>query len=156
LGRAVSPDNKHKDTIHIESFSWGLTQSGSAARGGGGGAGKAVFQDFHFVARASKASPLLFSACATGQHIKKAVLFVRKSGGEQQEYYQVQMEDLLISSYQSGGADGGEGDRTSVAPADQCSMNFAKIEFSYSPQKPDGSLDAPVKAGYDLKANKKL
>ncbi len=39
---------------------------------------------------------------------------------------------------------------------DQCSLNFAKIEFSYSPQKPDGSLDAAVIAAWDVKANRKV
>ena len=39
---------------------------------------------------------------------------------------------------------------------DQLSLNFTKIEFDYKPQKADGSLDSPVKGGYDLKANKKV
>jgi type VI protein secretion system component Hcp len=33
-------------------------------------------------------------------------------------------------------------------------MNFAKIEFSYKPQKPDGTLGAAVISGWDVKANK--
>ena len=35
-----SRDDKHKDEIEIESFSWGETQTGSFAVGGGGGAAK--------------------------------------------------------------------------------------------------------------------
>jgi type VI secretion system secreted protein Hcp len=41
-------------------------------------------------------------------------------------------------------------------PTDQFSLNFAEIEYGYRPQKADGSLDAPVKAAYDLKANKEV
>jgi hypothetical protein len=46
-------------------------ESGDDAQGvgGGGGAGKVQMQDTHFVAKASKASPKLFLACATGSHI---------------------------------------------------------------------------------------
>ena len=32
-------------------------------------------------------------------------------------------------------------------------MNFIKFEVSYSPQRADGSLDAEIKAGWDLKTN---
>ena len=35
------------------------------------------------------------------------------------------------------------------------SLNFAKFEEQYLPVKPDGSAGPPIKAGYDLKANKK-
>ena len=46
--KGESTDSKHKDEIEIESFSWGATQPGSFASGGGGGAGKVSFQDIHF------------------------------------------------------------------------------------------------------------
>jgi type VI secretion system secreted protein Hcp len=146
-----SQDSKHKGEIDVESFSWGVSQTGAHAGGGGGGAGKASFQDFHFVTKANKGSPKLFLACATGQHIKKAVLTCRKAGTEQQEFLVITFSDLLVSSYQTGGS--GHSD---IVPMDQCSLNYAKIEFAYSPQKPDGTLDAPVKTGYDVKSNKKV
>jgi type VI secretion system secreted protein Hcp len=150
--KGESQDDKHKGTIDIESFSWGVSQAASvAAVRGGGGAGKAVFQDIHFTTRISSASPQLFLTCATGQHIKKAVLYVRKAGGDQQEYYKVTLEDLLVSSYQQSGA-GGE----DVIPTDSFSLNFAKVELDYTPQRADGSNEGSVKAGYDLKANKKV
>jgi type VI secretion system secreted protein Hcp len=149
--KGESNDSKHGGTIEIESFSWGATNTGSHAAGGGGGAGKVSYQDIHFTTGVNKSSPLLMLACATGQHIKKAVLFVRKQGGDQQEYYTVTMEDLLVSSFQSAGH---SGDRS--VPTDQFSLNFTKIKFEYKPQKADGSLDSAVTAGYDLKVNKKL
>jgi len=149
--KGESSDSKHPGTIEVESFSWGETNSGAHSTGGGGGAGKVHFQDLHFTTSVNKSSPLLALACATGQHIKKAVLFVRKQGGDQQEYYTITMSDLLVSSYQSGG----HGSGNSV-PTDQCSLNFTTIKFEYKPQKPDGSLDSAVTAGYDLKQNKKL
>jgi type VI secretion system secreted protein Hcp len=157
-----SADSKRKNSIDIESFSWGVANSGSAAHGGGGGAGKVSMQDFHFVSRVSKASPKLFLACATGQHIKKAVLTVRKAGGDQQEYYVVTLTDCLVSKFEQGTED--EGHTTTpaptataststgtIVPVDQFSMNFGRIELEYRPQRADGSLDMPVKAGFDFK-----
>jgi len=144
-----STDDKHKNEIDVESWSWGETNMGTHAGGGGGGAGKVTMQDFSFTMKVNKSTPKLMLACATGQHIKKAVLTCRKAGGDQQEYMIVTFSDLLVSSYQTGGSAG------DVVPTDQVSMNFSKIEFEYKPQKPDGSLDAAIKAGYDLKLNKK-
>jgi type VI protein secretion system component Hcp len=40
-----------------------------------------------------------------------------------------------------------------VVPMDQVSFNFSKIEVTYSPQKPDGSLDSPVINWYSPNQN---
>ncbi|MDP1804754.1 MAG: type VI secretion system tube protein Hcp, partial [Acidimicrobiales bacterium] len=70
-----SRDSKHKGEIEIESFSWGASNSGSAAHAGGagGGAGKGSMQDVSFVTRGSKASPQLFLAGASGQHLRSGL-----------------------------------------------------------------------------------
>lgn len=145
-----STDAKHKNEIDVESWSWGETNSGTHAAGGGGGAGKVAMQDFHFVMRTNKSSPKLMLACASGQHLKGATLTCRKAGEQQQEYLIIKFSDLLISSYQTGGSAG------DIVPVDQISFNFSKIEYEYKPQKPDGSLDAPVKTGWNLKENVKV
>jgi type VI secretion system secreted protein Hcp len=146
-----SADSKHKGEIDVESWSWSEHQSGTHSAGGGGGAGKVAMQDFHFVMKVNKASPKLMLACADGEHLKKAVLTCRKAGKEQQEFLKVTLSDLLVSSYQTGGSARGE-----VVPLDQISLNYSKIEFEYKEQKADGTLGGAVKAGYDVKANKKV
>jgi type VI secretion system secreted protein Hcp len=140
-----SMDSKQKDAINVASWSWGETNQGAHAAGGGGGAGKVAMQDFHFTMEVNKASPKLMLACATGQHLKSAILTCRKAGEEQQEYLVIKFSDLLVSSYQTGGSAG------DIVPLDQISLNFSEIEFEYKPQKPDGSLDAPIKTGYNVK-----
>src|SRR5688500_17748659 len=77
-----SVDAKHKGEIDVLGFSWGVSQTGTMGYGGGGGAGKASFQDFHFTMPTSKASPKVMLACATGQHIDEAILYCRKAGGK--------------------------------------------------------------------------
>ena len=101
-----SADDKHKGEIDVESFSWGATQQGSSAFGGGAGAGKVSYQDFHFVMKMSKASPKLLDAVSTGKHIKQATVTVRKAGTKQQEFLTIKFFDLLVSSYQTGGSGG--------------------------------------------------
>lgn len=146
-----SADAKHKGEIDVDSWSWGESQGGTMAFGGGGGAGKVQMQDFHFVMKVNKATPKLILACASGEHIKKAVLTCRKAGKEQQEFLKYSFSDVLISSYQTGGASNG-----SIVPSDQIAFNYGKMEVEYKEQKADGSMGGPVKAGWDLKANKKV
>jgi type VI secretion system secreted protein Hcp len=140
-----SRDDRHKDEIDIESFSWGETQSGTFAAGGGGGAGKVSMQDFHFTMLVNKASPALFLACARGDHIKNAILTCRKAGKDQQEFLKITMSDCLVSSFQIGGAGG-------VAPTDQISLNFAKIEVEYQEQDATGKLVGSIKKWFDFKS----
>jgi len=145
-----STDDKHKNEIDLESWSWGETNVGDAAQRGGMGAGKVALQDFHFVMKVNKSTPKLMEACATGEHIKKAVLTCRKAGKQQQEYLKVSLSDFIVSSYQTGGSHG------EVVPVDQISLNFSKIEFEYKEQKATGELGGVVKGGWDAKANKKV
>jgi type VI secretion system secreted protein Hcp len=146
-----SQDSKHKNEIDIESWSWGETNVGDAAHRGGMGAGKVSMQDFHFVMRVNKSTPKLMQHCASGQHVKTAVLTCRKAGKDQQEYLKIKLEDFIVSSYQTGGSRG-----DGVVPVDQVSLNFSKIEYEYKEQKPDGTLGGTVKAGYDVKAMKAI
>ena len=41
-------------------------------------------------------------------------------------------------------------------PVEQFSLNYSKIEVSYVPQSATGKVGAPIQAGFDVKANKKL
>ena len=145
-----STDEKHKDEIEILSFKWGESQRGATqSSGGASSSGKVNMQDFHFVMKFNKASPKLFLSCASGEHFQKAVLIVRKAGKDDQEYLKWTLSDVVCSSYQTAGSN-------PQVPNDQFSLNFNKIEVEYKPQKADGTLDSPVKAGWDLKKNKPL
>ena len=145
-----STDDKHKGEIDVESWSWGETNSGSSGHGGGGGAGKVTPQDLTVTKRVDKSSPVLFIACATGQHFKDALITARKAGGQQQEYLKIKIEDVLVSSYQTSASTGGG------LVYETVSFNFAKLEIAYKEQKPDGTLGGEAKQKYDFAANKKL
>lgn len=146
-----SQDAKHKNEIHINNWHWGATNEGSADTGGGLGAGKVQMHDFSFQMDLQKASPKLFLACSSGQHIKSAILTCRKAGGDQQEFLKVTFSDLLISSHKTHG----EGDER-VLPLEDITFNFVKIEHEYKEQQADGSLGGAIKTGWDVKLNKKV
>jgi type VI secretion system secreted protein Hcp len=138
--KGESGDDRHVQAIAIDSFSWGTTNNAASA-GGGGGAGKVVFQDMHFTAKVSKAGPQLLLASATGSHYSRVTLTMRKAGGvvgEYQEYYHIQLEDVLISSYSISASGSEAGD---IVPTDQFSLNFNKVTISYT------GLDGTVTTG---------
>ena len=142
-----STDASHPKTIEIESWSFGETQS-STISGGGGGAGKVSMQDLHFVTKTvDKSSPKLFLAGATGEHIKDATLYVRKAGSSS-DYLVIKLTDILVSSYQTGGSGGSD------IPTESVSLNFAKIQISYTGMDAEGKLLPAVDAGWDVLQNK--
>jgi len=142
-----SQDDKHKNEIELSSWGWGETNEGQQGTSSGGGSGKVHMEDFKFTMQANKASPELFLACATGKHIKEALLTCRKAGDKPQEYLKIKFSDVHVSSYQTGGGEGAVLNET-------IDLYFQKIQIDYSPQKKDGSLDAPVSHWYDRKESK--
>lgn len=148
--KGESQDDRHRDEIEVLSWAWGVSQSGTVARGSGGGSGKASFHDFTFTHHVDKASPVLMGACASGEHIKEATITARKAGKGQQDYLVIKMTDVLVTSVSTGVSAEAEGAVEGVALA------FAKVDLEYKPQKPDGSLGAGVHFRFDLKANKEV
>jgi type VI secretion system secreted protein Hcp len=145
-----SKDSKHKDWIEIDSYSFGASQMSTMGHGGGGGAGKVQMQDFHFVSKLDKASPVLFQFLASGKHIGKVELSQCKVGGDQVEFLKVTMEDALMSSWQMGDSAGG------AIPTGQYSFSFSKIKVEYSEQTDKGGKGATTTGGWDNKGNTKM
>lgn len=146
-----STDEKHKNEIQIDSFSWGVTNTGTMGRGGGGGSGKADFTDISFTKWGDSSSPALVGAAASGEHIKTAVFTARKQGGKagQQDFMTITLSDVMVSSYHTSGQGGADS-----IPLDNFSLNFTKIEYKYMEQKADGSLGGNKVAKYDRATNK--
>jgi len=145
--KGESADDKHKGEIDVLAWSWGASQSGTMHTGGGAGAGKANFQDVSVTKWVDKSSHALLKAVAVGQHIKSALLTVRKAGEKPLEYIKLTMKDCLISSVSTGGS-GGE-DRLT----ENISINFGNFDYEYTPQKADGSGDSVLPFGFDIAKN---
>ena len=137
-----STDDRHKGAIEVESWSWGASNPSSVGSGGLG-SGKVSVQDLNFTRKVDAASPTLFLRCASGQHIKSAKLFVRKSGGGD-EYLTYTFTDCLVSSFEDKGGGGGE------APTEEIALAFRRIQMEYRT-----AAGKVVSAGWDLATNKK-
>jgi type VI secretion system secreted protein Hcp len=148
--KGESKDHKHKDEIHIESFSWGVNQTGTMSAIGGGGAGKCSISDVSVTKFTDKASTPLMLHCANGKHIKEGLITVRKAGEKPLEYLKIKLTDIIITSVQQAGHNATD------LLTENVSMNFAQCNVEYQEQKADGSAEGgPVLFGWNLKKNEK-
>lgn len=144
-----SQDAKHKNEIELQSFNWGASQAGVSFQGGGLGAGKVQMHDFSCTMYVNQASPKLMVACATGQHIKSAVITGRKAGKDAQDFLVITFSDLLVTNYKDDGHASAD-----IVPQDYVSFAYSKVDYEYKIQKADGTLGGSTKASFDVKQNK--
>jgi type VI secretion system secreted protein Hcp len=127
-----SQDKDHKNEIDVLSFHWGIAR---------GNRGRAQVQDFQVVKNVDAASPLLFDAVCSGQHIKEAQFALRKAGDAAIDFYKIKFEDVFITSVQPAGSSGGD-----TLPLEQVSLNFQAVEIEFTAQNPDGQPLGTVKS----------
>lgn len=145
--KGEAKDAMHKEEIDILAWSWGTSNSGTTHQGGGGGGGKANFQDISFTGWYEKSTHELIKFCATGTHIDKLILTVRKAGKTPLEYIVYTLEDAMVTSVSTGGS-GGE-DRLTV----NFSINFSKLDIMYREQDDKGGKAAEFPFKWDIAGN---
>lgn len=137
----------HKEEIDILSWSWIAAQQGTGSQGGGSGTGQVETLDVEVKKWVDRSSPVLYTYCCKGTHLKKAWITVRKAGDTPLEYLKVTMADLLITGFSTG----------IVVPGDDrlqetIRINFKKIFVAYAPQVKGGAGDAETSGGFNLEA----
>jgi len=147
--KGESIDSKHKESIDILAWSWGLSNTGTFHHGSGGGAGKANFNDISVTKYIDIASPNLMLHCANGKHITKGTITVRKAGENPLEYLKISLEKILVSGYTTGGS-GGEERLT-----ENVSLNFAKVKIEYAQQTEKGGAGGSADFTWNIPENTK-
>lgn len=146
-----STDEKHSGWIEAISYNCGVNQNASAtaSSAGGGSSERADFDKFTFAKQLDKASPKLAIACAAGTHLDSIVVEICRAGDDKVKYMEYKMTNCIISSVKTAG--GGD------FPSENVSIDFGKIEWSYSVQKRQGGGAAGnVAGGWDLQKNCKV
>ena len=75
-----SQDDKHKDEIHIDSFSFGVTNTGTGGSNLGSGGGRSNVQDVHSLNTWTQPRRICLSAAAPASIFPTRRLTVRKAG----------------------------------------------------------------------------
>ncbi|KIT17900.1 Hcp family type VI secretion system effector [Jannaschia aquimarina] len=148
--KGESQDTTYLDEIDVLAWNWGLTQSGTTHMGGGGGGGKVNVQDITLTKYVDLASNELIKRCASGEHINDGKLIVRKSGGNAPlEYFVMDVKDIMITSYQTGGGKDGL-DRIQ----ETLTLNFREFRITYTLQDiKTGGIKSQSEIAWDIAQN---
>lgn len=141
--------------IELVSWSHGVTMPISAAHPSGISVkhGRCDHQDLTLTKYTDKTSPTLNLYCSGGNNIKTAVLTVwqaDKADGDPILFYQIDLEDVIISSYN---VSAGQGD----LPIETVTLHYNKIKWTYTTHTKDspGGKKGNVSTGWDLEKNTK-
>ena len=143
------PAGKH--AIDVLAWNWAISQSGTTHMGGGGGGGKVNIGDIALTKYVDSSSNELIKKCCDGTHFENAKLIVRKAGGDTGgpvEYFHINMNIVMITSYSTGGAKDGL-DRIQ----ESLTLNFRQVEVVYVGQDSAGQAVPAAYATWDAAAN---
>lgn len=148
--KGESADSTHQGWIECESVNWSIMQpkSATASTAGGHTAERAELSDVTFHKICGLASPLLAQYCAMGKTIPKArfEIFRADGNGTRVKYYEVELENVLISHLAQGVTVGGMNDSVG--------LKFAKVKWRYTLQKIAGGAGGNMAGGWNLATNR--
>jgi type VI secretion system secreted protein Hcp len=134
--------------IEIFSFSWGASAPVSIGSGSSGiSSSKVSISSFNMMKKTDVASPKLFKACCTGDHITKMTVSMRKQTGVggQDAFLIYSFDNVMVESVQWSGSSGGDD-----TPTESVSFAFAKVTVEYKTQGKDGKLVAGTPVVWDV------
>lgn len=138
----------HENEIDVLSWSWQMSSTNTIENSlNRGDTLPPVINPVTVVKYVDKASPDLALSLLKGTTIDKAVLFVRKAGESPLDYLIITMDGVRIVNVYNGGESGQDRLHESVT------MDFLKVCYQYTPQKEDGSADAPAQVCWDRETN---
>ena len=136
--------------IEIFSFSWGASAPVSIGPGSSGiSASRVSISSFNVMKKTDVASPKLFKACCTGDHINKMTVSMRKQtgAGGQEVFLTYKFDEVMVESVQWSGSSGGDD-----TPSESVSFAFGKVTVEYKTQDKTGKLAAGTPVVWDITA----
>ena len=130
----------------LQPTSWSI---GAQNSGNLGGANKPHLQEMNLTLQVSAATPSLMKAVVSGTHLKQVTITCRKADGSKKVVFlQIRLHDAYVTSHNASSGTDGES-----VPTESISINFVKVEYAYSRQKPDGSVEPARLASWDQNKN---
>lgn len=170
-GESTAPGREGQ--IDVLSFSWGVSQPAfkmAIGVGAGTGSPRAAFKSFTISKRLDKATPKILETCARGRRVPTVEMTIvqRDEGSPDRVLCAYKFTDVLITSVNisgedaenTGSATGGSTVSASAVgedrPLETVTLNYSRMEVTYTGIQPDGTAASPVRWGWDLKVNKPL
>lgn len=148
--KGESADSAHQGWIECESVNWSIRQPKSATSSTAGGhtAERAELSDVTFNKICDVASPLLAQYCAMGKTIPRAKFEIFRADGDgtRVKYYEVELENVLVSHVAQGVTTGGM--------SDNVGLKYAKVKWMYTQQKIAGGAGGNTAGSWNLATNR--
>jgi type VI secretion system secreted protein Hcp len=140
--------------IELESLSFGVSRGLRAGAGAGGASREGTHAEVSDIAISKAfdaASSKLFQySVGNAKAAKVDIKFTSLSNNKVETYLEVELQDTLISSFQTGGAGGAHGN----VPTESLSLNFLKITFTPSPIDKTGAPQKGPVVNFDVLTHK--
>ncbi|UVM06036.1 Hcp family type VI secretion system effector [Pseudomonas laurylsulfatiphila] len=143
-------DEKYRNWIEVNGYSFSTCQSTSATASSAGGAtaGRTTLSHFTFTKTLDKSSCKLMEASCAGEHLKEVTLVLSRAGAEKLKYYEIVLEEVIIADYTQNAAAG--------IPVEIVQLNYGRIKTVYTQQKrSDGAGGGNIAGGWDRIGNKR-
>ncbi|WP_426140675.1 Hcp family type VI secretion system effector [Pseudomonas sp. DWP3-1-2] len=143
----------YENWIELEDFELSANQTASATATSSGGAtsGRAYMRDMLVRKLVDNATPKLHEACCSGKHFNKVSLHVFRAGDSKVKYLEIQLEEVIISSFSLLG----NGGTANAFPSELLTLNYGRIKMVYSKQiRSTGQMSGQITGGWDAISNK--
>jgi type VI secretion system secreted protein Hcp len=135
-----STDDQHKGEIDVESFAFSAKRT----------TGKVTLSPLRVLKVFDASSPKLMQDAASGHHIKSGVLTFRRSGDpDGVEFLTYKLSDVVVSSYEQGGANPDK--RTLGSLEDEVGLSPAKVQVTEKTVDASGKAGPVVTASFNLR-----
>ena len=143
-----SADKMYPGSIEVNSWSWGLTQSGNTHTKTGSGAGKVSVGDLTFVKTVDSTSPTLVQASCQGTAFQTATLYMRKAAGAAPlPYLVLTLTNVIVSSVQLATSTSDEQQMETIT------LNFGQFQYEYTAQTAAGGAGKATTVSWNIPAN---
>ena len=135
--------------IAVNAFSWGASAPVTIGPGTSGiSASRVSISSFNIMKQTDIASPKLFKAVCTGEHIPTVTVSLRKQTGTggHDVFLIYKFEEVMIESVRWSGSTGGDD-----TPTESVSLAFGKVTVEYKAQGKDGKLVAGTPVVWDVR-----
>jgi type VI secretion system secreted protein Hcp len=134
-----STDDDHKGEINVESFTFDAKRT----------SGKARFSPLRVLKVVDASSPKLMQAAASGRHIHNGTLIFRRSSDPNGvEFLTYKLSDIIVSSYEEGGANPDK--RTLGSLEDEVGLSPAKVQVTEKVVDSSGKTSSVVNTSLDM------
>ena len=153
-GKAIegeSIDKTHSKKLQVKSFTFGVEHPVESGLGTGMASGKTKMKEFEVEVLQSKGSPIMYELSCTGDHLSKAILYVRKAGSTQQDYTIWTFVELFITGFDVSCGDGAD------AMVEKIKFAYTGLQYEYRQQDEKGQVSkSGIKSGWNVKKNDKF